>query len=62
MHANRKPTRPWPVIAAEVKAASDPTILLKLVEELNRAIAEQGIAVPSMSRKTKTPASFPKTA
>jgi hypothetical protein len=43
MHANRKPTRPWPVIAAEIKAENDSTILLKLVEELNRAMAEQGI-------------------
>jgi hypothetical protein len=29
--------------AAEVKAETDPTVLLKLIEELNRAMAEQGV-------------------
>jgi hypothetical protein len=55
MHANRKPTRPWPVIAAEVKAASDPTILLKLVEELNRAMAEQGIGSAEYVSENQNP-------
>jgi hypothetical protein len=62
MHANRKPTRPWPVIAAEVKAESDPTILLKLVEELNRAMAEQGIGSADYVSENKPCSSFPKTA
>jgi hypothetical protein len=29
--------------AAEAKAETDPTVLLKLIEELNRAMAEQGV-------------------
>jgi len=62
MHANRKPTRPWPVIAAEVKAESDPTVLLKLVEELNRAMAEQGVGSAKHVSENKTPTSFSKTA
>lgn len=43
MYATHKPSRSWSIIAAEVKAESDPTVLLKLVEELNRAMAEQGV-------------------
>lgn len=46
MYASPKPARSWHVIAAEIKLRShptDPTQLLKLVEELNRAMAEQGV-------------------
>jgi hypothetical protein len=45
-YAAPKPLRSWGVIAAEFKLQSDPTDptrLLKLVEELNRAMAEQGV-------------------
>ena len=42
-YATRKPSRSWSLIAAEMKAETDTTIVLKLVEELNRAMAEQGI-------------------
>ena len=55
MHANRNPTRPWLVIAAEVKVESDPKILLKLVEELNRAMAEQGIGSVKNVSENKLP-------
>jgi hypothetical protein len=37
-----KTTRPWRVVAAEVTKEKDSTKLTKLVEELNRALEEQG--------------------
>jgi hypothetical protein len=40
---NSKPARPWRVVAAEVFRESDPSACLRLVEELNRAIAQQGL-------------------
>jgi hypothetical protein len=43
MYAASKASRPWRVIADEVKLENDPAPLLKLVEELNRAMAEQGL-------------------
>lgn len=45
-YAAPKSPRSWDVIAAEIKRQShpiDPIPLLKLVEELNRAMAEQGV-------------------
>jgi hypothetical protein len=52
-YAATKPRRSWGVIAEEIKLQShptDPTQLLKLVEELNRAMAKQGVG-----RATPTP-------
>jgi hypothetical protein len=55
-YAAPKPSRFWGVIAAEIKLESrptDPTQLLKLVEELNRAMAEQGVqSIVSVSGKS----------
>jgi hypothetical protein len=60
-YAAPKPSRSWAVIAAEITQHShptDPTQLLKLVEELNRAMAKQGDGrATSASSKTS-----PKTA
>lgn len=39
-------TRPWKVIAEEVSHEQNPVKLTKLLEELNRALDEQGIAKP----------------
>ena len=54
--AATKPTRPWGMIAAEIKLQSrptDPAQLLKLVEEPNRAMAEQGVeSIRSVSGKS----------
>ena len=38
--------RPWRVIAVEVANEQDSAKLSKLVEELNRAMAEQGLGEP----------------
>ena len=35
------PERPWSVIAAEIVSEETPSIVLRLIEELNRALAEQ---------------------
>ncbi len=46
LYAATKPPRSWGIIAAEIKLEShptDPTQLLKLVEELNRAMPEHGV-------------------
>lgn len=39
-------TRPWKVIAEEVSHEQDPVRLSKLIEELNRALDEQGVGKP----------------
>ena len=41
----RESPRPWPVIAAEVAQESNPDRLLRLLEELNGALEEQGVVM-----------------
>jgi hypothetical protein len=36
-----RPERPWVVIAKEITSESDPSKVLHLAEELNRALAQQ---------------------
>jgi hypothetical protein len=62
MYATRKPCRSWLIIAAEVKAETDPTILLKLVEELNRAMAQQSVGTPNSVLEKNAPSRLSKTA
>src|SRR5437016_12346905 len=40
--ASRKPSRRWPFIARELKRENDSELILKLVAELNRAMAAHG--------------------
>jgi hypothetical protein len=51
MNANRS----WRVIATEVIIENDPIRLLKLIEELNRAMAEQGIETTSRLQTSSMP-------
>jgi hypothetical protein len=44
-----KQSRPWRIIASEVAHEQDSVKLAGLVEELNRALAEQGIGTSSES-------------
>ena len=45
--------RPWREIAEEVSREQNSEKLARLVEELNRAMAEQGIGEPRLSREQK---------
>lgn len=38
-----KPARPWRVVAAEITTEPDSQKLAQLIEELNRALEEQGV-------------------
>jgi len=60
--ASQPPSRPWTVIATEVSQEKDTTKLLKLVEELNRALAEQGMCTPRSDGESEHPASRSKIA
>ena len=51
LNANSKPVRPWRFIADEITRTSDPSVCLRLVEELNRALAKQGLE----SRRSELP-------
>jgi len=57
--ASQLPSRPWTEIASEVSQEKDTTKLLKLVEELNRALAEQGIGTPRKEGEREHPGSRP---
>jgi hypothetical protein len=64
-YAATKPSRSWAVIAAEITQQShptDPTQLLKLVEELNRALAKQGVGTANFVSKKNSPSRLAKTA
>jgi len=50
-----KTTRPWRVVAAEVTKKQDPTKLTKLVEELSRALEEQGAAKSGGAASKRSP-------
>jgi len=58
LNANSKPARPWRDIAAEVSIESDPGACLRLVEELNRAIAQQGLESDASLRLVCTDSSI----
>jgi hypothetical protein len=64
-YAATKPSRSWAVIAAEITQHShptDPTQLLKLVEELNRALAKQAVGTANSVSKKNSPSRLAKTA
>ena len=52
LNANNRPARPWRVIAAEAFRESDPSACLRLIEGLNRAIAQQGLESGASTTKT----------
>jgi len=49
------PARPWRVVAVEITTEYDSRKLAQLVEELNRALEEQGVVKADGSSRPKNP-------
>ena len=50
----RPPARPWRIIAAEISQEHDSKKMAELVQELDRAMQEQGLVKPNNGNERKS--------